>query len=387
MQRPFLLLVSCLAVFDLGCSDDCDCPLGGTCEPDGTCAFECTADADCPAFECADEDACCDDLPTCTAHACQRRIVEADACGAPPEVTEDNDGWSDPVGAGEAYVVAAVAVNPACDGCDNAFAGLEEIFDRHFDGQILGGRTRLLVEVLGRDNPGARFDRSLTVALYPGRDYDDPVNVYNDFAPLPDTSACCEFYPAELTPGPESPTGLRAPAQLVRGHLATTAPVQKVVLPYFLTNDVRALLRLHEVTVTGRAAASGAFTTMNLRGRLLPADLWKMQSEYCIGVPEGPRCPRSMPEGSRVLDLIFAAAGPPDRDRDGDGLECLLDLDDDGLVDTCCDGADVCSPSCSPIPPVHSSVPSSCALDPRIQDGWDVTISAQLVPATVYPAP
>ena len=391
-SSALLLLVLVAGLGLSGCSDECECPLGGTCDVAGRCTFECSVESDCLALACGQDEPCCDDRPACVAHRCERRPVPEDECGPPPVAREDNDGWSDPVGAGEAYVVSELTVAPDCPeggGCIDAFASMKGILDRWFDGQILGGRTRLLLELHGRDAPDARFDRSLTVALYPGRDYDDPVLVYNDFEFIGDYPTCCEFYPDINEPGPATPSALRVPAQVVRGVLTTRPLVEALALPHRLNNDLRGLIRLREATLTGTLGPSGALASVDLAGRLLPGDLWQMLSAMCVHAPERGPCPRSLPDGARVIDLVYAAAGPPDADRDGDGLECLLDLDDDGLVDTCCDGAlgGSCNADCTLVPPIHPSERSSCTLSPQMQDGYSVTLRARLVPATVYPSP
>ncbi|NJK88989.1 MAG: hypothetical protein HC923_05995 [Myxococcales bacterium] len=147
-------------------------------------------------------------------------------------------------------------------------------------------------------------------------------------------------------------------------------------------------LRLNRTRV--RAVLPSNLRELNdgLIGAAIPLNtLARIDNPYCLAGASA-QCPRNLPQGSTLVDLVSVFAGPsPDIDGDGDGLECVLDDDGNGVVDGCCDGLLVCplrSFECGgrSIPPI-TAVKSSCATDPRMADGYSVGIRFQAVAANI----
>jgi hypothetical protein len=94
-----------------------------------------------------------------------------------------------------------------------------------------------------------------------------------------------------------------------------------------------------------------------------------------------------------LIDLVATLLRPaPDIDLDLplDGIECVLDTNGDGRIDRCCDGngSGVCAnpdSTCirAEIEPVREGEASSCALSPRMADGYSVAITFTAVGARV----
>lgn len=91
-------------------------------------------------------------------------------------------------------------------------------------------------------------------------------------------------------------------------------------------------------------------------------------------------CQRPIPSSS-WLDLL-AMLLAPDIDLDGDGLEVMIG-GADGLIAECYDG---CTPPACPgprVPPLSPRASSSCALSPRLADGYSIAIRFGAVSAQV----
>jgi hypothetical protein len=75
--------------------------------------------------------------------------------------------------------------------------------------------------------------------------------------------------------------------------------------------------------------------------------------------------------GVTYLDVFLYYGGQPDVDRDGDGLEEMLDADGDTLIDGCRDGDGTVIEG------------AACAADPRIADAFGLSIRYQTAPAEI----
>ena len=311
-------------------------------------------------------------------------------CGAPL------DGWDDTPAAGAAFVINSIAIaeadhgfdiDGACthSGCiDNALAGLGAFVNDQLRQSLLGGENLMGFELTGLDAPYSGDDSGLTVKFYGLRDADDPFFPANNFSIPPGHTECCQF---NLLP--ESLSGLppqsrsRAPARVERGRLRSLAPV-----PFTAVWGVGApphpQLRMERTLMSARVATDLTTLDDGLLGAAVPMNsLAQTENPYCRTASL--RCPTELPEASTLLDLVRALLGPqPDVDLDFDGLECALDTDGDSIIDRCCDGGDVCSPTCTNVvPAVDPSRPESCALDPRMADGYSIAFTFTAVQAQI----
>lgn len=318
-------------------------------------------------------------------------LSEAVAC------TTGVDGWDDSPGQGNVFVINSLAIaeqNRGFDidgecsevvGClDNALWGLGSLVNDQIRQGVLGGDFRELIELSGLDDPYRGEDASITVKIYNATDADDPFFPANDFAvPFGSSEPCCQFVisPQSLSSLPPQ-ARIRAPARITQGRLRTLAsvPLQTSVAqgapPYPEMRIERALL-------SARLAADRSELTEGLiGGAIAVSTLAGLENPFCRVAT--PRCPEGL-VGSSQLDLVTALVGPqPDIDLDFDGLECALDTTGDGRVDRCCDGeADACGTCSHIVPPIDASVPGSCALDPRMADGYSIAYVFTAVRAEV----
>lgn len=306
----------------------------------------------------------------------------------------DLDGWDAPIGAGTSFVFDSLAIAPEgrgfdvdglCGpaGCvDNALWRLGDLANDQIRQLVLGGDLRTLVELAGLDTPYRGDDPILATKVYPALDADVPAFPANDFSIPPGEDTCCEFLldPTGLAGLPPQARS-RAPASIQGGRLRTLAPVPMVF--GLRAEDAPSPVRRLERTLMS-ARLPSALDRLDeglIGGALAIGALAATDNPYCQTA--SPRCPAEL-VGSSMLDLAFALAGPPDLDLDGDGPECVLDTDGDGRIDRCCDGeANACAQCSTVVPPVDAADPGSCALDPRMADGYSIALEFTAVPATI----
>lgn len=306
------------------------------------------------------------------------------------------DGWDDGPGTGQIFVINQLAVSGesrgfdidgACDnatGCvDNILWRLGELANDQIRQSLLGGEILLLVELAGLNTPYRGDDESLTLKMYGGSDADDPIFPANNFGVPPGETECCQF-----NINPQGLSGLppqaraRAPSRVEQGRLRSLAP-----LPISVTTSTGAPLfpelRLERALVSGRLPSQlDAIDEGLLGGAISVSSLAQMDNPNCRVL--SPRCPEQFTDSS-LLDLVSILIGPkPDVDLDFDGLECVSDTDGDGRIDRCCDGeTNACSQCSHPIPPLDTTRPESCALDPRMADGYSIGFTFTAVPAEI----
>lgn len=409
------LALSAGIVFGPGCQGRCssnfDCGGFAFCSDSGRCETECFSDMDCrrpPECE-ANPTACtplgltCNSIGRCKGEYNPARAgtVSTTEVDRPPS---DIGGWEDPPGSGLAFIINQIAIadqdrgfdiDGMCSdttGCiDNYLWRLGQLGNDQIRQGLLGGESLLLIELAGLDDPYRGDDESMTLKIYGARDADDPFFPANNFAVPPSHTTCCEF-----KINPQSLSGLppqaraRAPARIERGRLRSLAPVP---IQFTLTVGVppHPEIRLERVLFSGRLPAALDEFDEGLLGGAIPINtLAQTENPYCKTV--SPRCPVQFTD-STLIDLVSTLLGPrPDVDLDFDGLECARDTDGDGAIDVCCDGfgsVDTCSPNgANPCPgatvdPIDPSRPWSCALHPKIADGYSVGITFTAVAAKI----
>ena len=308
------------------------------------------------------------------------------------------DGWTTPPGRGRFFVINGIGIGSQeqgfdidgrCDGnscIDNVLWPLGELTNDQFRQALLGGDLIVLLELAGLDEPYIGEDPSLTFKVYGGIDADDPVDPANNFKVPPGEITCCEF---RLTP--QSLSGIppqartRSPSRIERGRLRTLSPVPLSITLGFGVPPYPEL-RLERALVSSRVPSNLREMTQGVIGAAVAmGTLAQTENPFCRTV--GPRCP--MLGGSSMLDFVSTLVGPPDVDLDGDGLECVRDLDGDGEIDLCCDGAgvqDACvvdACTASAVPPVDPARPWTCALRPEMADGFSIGLTFSAVAATI----
>lgn len=427
-SRPWLIPVSSafavgaaltLAAFAVGpgcqtrCFNDFDCGQGSFCTPLGRCETECFTNYDCRTPpECADNPAVCQPrgfLCNSSGRCVGSYSLPQDnrqQVGEDPNLPTTLEGWDDAPGTGQAYIVNQIAIAGAnsgfdidgnCDiltndGCvDNILWQLGELGNDQIRQGLLGGESLLLLELAGLDDPYRGDDDSLTVKIYGARDADDPFFPANNFKVPPGHTTCCQFKinPQSIN-GPPDQARARAPARIERGHLFSLAPVP---IQFTLTVGVppHPEIRLEKVLISGRLPSNKADFSEGLLGGAVPINtLAQTENPYCKTV--SPRCTVQFTD-STLIDLVATLLRPqPDIDLDLplDGLECVIDTDGDGRIDRCCDGngfnpcktaSDQCSSSEASA--VEPGKPWSCALNPRITDGYSVAITFTAVAAEI----
>jgi hypothetical protein len=212
----------------------------------------------------------------------------------------------------------------------------------------------------------------------------------NNFKVPPGHTTCCEFrINSQSLSGPPPQSRARAPARIERGRLRSTNPVD---IRFTLTvgRPPHKDVALERVWLSARLPSDLKELNEGLLGGAIPVrTLAQTDNPYCRTV--SPRCPLQFTD-STLMDLVSTLMGPkPDVDLDLDGLECILDTNGDGVTDLCCDGAsgDSCTPqlrSCLPgsrIAELRAGKPGSCALHPRVADGYSVAITFTGVAATI----
>ncbi len=305
------------------------------------------------------------------------------------------DGWNDDPASGPVFVISGLELAEASygfdidgqctsTGCiDNVLWPLGPVLNDVIRQGLLGGEGRTLVELAGLTTPYGGDDDSMTIKVYEAVDADDPRIPANDFAPLPGQSECCQFKIAAQSLSDFPPQArARAPARVERGRLRSMAP-----LPLRITLNIGPILnsqlRVERTLVSARVPSILDIIDDGLFGGAVSAT--------SLAQMDNPACPRDIedcpnPEvPSSLLDLVRRIATPqPDVDLDGDGLECLLDTDGDGRIDRCCDGEeDACGRCTWVVPPIDPAHPESCALHPKIADGYSVAFAFTAVRAEI----
>lgn len=141
---------------------------------------------------------------------------------------------------------------------------------------------------------------------------------------------------------------------IVRGPLFVEGSTAEARLPLSRIDPALSFLPTWWRVIARRRQGSDRFTDAEASA------LWR--PSHVVQVPSM-RTP-----GASLLDDLVALGAQPDLDVDRDGLEALLDTDDDGHVDACLDGdgARIDGPE--------------CASDGRIVDGFEIIIRFRLVP-------
>ncbi len=277
----------------------------------------------------------------------------------------------------EGFVISELSI--AGDlGLGNALGPLHNLADVHYARALADGRLRRGLRFWDLIEPYAGNDPGVNLHYYVLNDV-PPYDPGDDFA----GEGCCQFGvdPGSLSAGApkfvasakiqSSQLQSRRPANLPLGwagvRTMTEIPLRQAVLnAYFPLNQSH--------------LGSGL-----LEGSYRATDLVAVPNDLCP--PAEPNCGF----GGSLLDLVVSVIGQPDRDLDGDGLECLYDDDHDARLDRCCDGANAGCESqrfeCrKKIPSRDPSDPSQCAVDPRIADGYSIRYKWEAVPALFFVA-
>ncbi len=392
------------------CQGDFDCLGAGYCDrASGRCERDCFVDQDCrtpPA--CRDNPSACRPLGLfCSGSGRCRGSVNLDFEGTVAEAPRGGgprriDGWDDPPGSGYSFIVNTIALAPAdrgfdidgrctAAGCiDNALAPLATEANEQIRQGLLGGESLLLLELAGLDDdPYTGFDESFTVKVYGAKDAENPPYPANNFSVPAGGDSCCEFLvsgPSLVSPPPQARA--RSPTQLERGRFRSLTPVP-IQFTLSIGSPPHPVIRFEQVRMSGRLDSGLSSITDGLLGGALPINvLYAVDNPYCK--TESARCPDGF-AGSSIVDVMVNLLNrQPDLDLDGDGPECLYDLDGDGTVDRCCDGAgrgSTCStiPSCPgrEVSPLDEGNPGSCARSPRMADGYSFALTFTAVRARV----
>ena len=271
-------------------------------------------------------------------------------------------------------------VDTACRGpgdcIDNSLWQVGQLANDQIRQGLLTGEILVLLELAGLDDPFAGTDGNLTLKWYAGKDADDPPFPANNFGLVRGDDRCCEF---EI--GPESVTGnspqarTRAVGSIQRGHLQSLTAVG-LSLPLTLGGPSLLPFQIERASVAGRVGSALDRVSDGSIGGAVPIRwLASTANPYCL--TENPLCPRQLPESSTLIDLIASVLQPDvDLDVPRDGLE-RIDVGANGRVGRCIDGDG------RQVPPVVEGEPWTCALDPRMADGYSIGIGFSAVPATI----
>lgn len=383
------------------CTTSFDCGEGSFCLA-GRCETQCVLDQDCLSPpECqGNPRACqprglrCNPVGRCVGQVVARVPQQTGPAGPRSDYEREIQGWDDPPGTGTAFIIDSLQIAPQdrgfdvdgkCRGpgecIDNSLFQLGQLGNDQIRQGLLGGETLLLIELAGLDQPFRGNDRTTTVKFYGARDADDPFFPANNFQiPAGDTD-CCKFKinPQSIA-GVSGQARARAPAKVERGLLRSLAPVP---VQFTLTVGVppHPEIRVEKVLLAGRLPANLASYQDGILGGAVPVNtLAQTENPYCKTLNN--LCQRQLPD-STLIDLIAAILQPDiDLDVPGDGIEQLIG-GSDGRIAECYDG---CVPPTCPgqrVPPLNPAEPHTCALDPRMADGYSVGILFSGVAATV----
>jgi hypothetical protein len=371
-----------------GCARTCartlDCSDGYCSE--GVCTTDCITHDDCRA---AGTGLWCNAFRRCSGDV----ATAPEQHTAPPITRITSDGAELPPGAGITFVVDHLAIAGADDGLDinnscatradedcsdNALAPLGELGNDQIDAGLRQGVTLLIVEIAGIDEPYSGDDEDVTLKLYVGRDADNLPS--NNFREVQGSSRpCCEF---EITRGSlinNRPKSI-APAKIVRGRIYPLFPTQ-LEFPLQVGEPGSPDVRIERALIAGRLSPDLSAISEGLLGGAVPMQILAGSSNPYCGVVD-PRCAVAF-SNSTLLDLVTSLIAPmPDIDLDqpGDGIDCVVDRDQDGHVDRCCDG--VLGASCvdgtkcngREIAPLIPGDDQSCVMTPAMRDGYSVAL-------------
>lgn len=400
-----LLALSSTSACTGRCFKNVDCGPGSFCS-DGQCETECFEDRDCrEPPECADNPTAC--VPK------GLRCTATGRCVGPPTLPQPDlapgleegfdtviDGFDAPPGTGLAFIIDDLAladrdqgfdIDGVCDedGCiDNLLGEIGSEANGQIRQGIRSGTTLLALELVGLDDPYQGNESSATLKIYSARDADSPPFPADNFRVPTGASTCCNFEisPRSLVNVPPQ-AGARSPVRIVRGRLESLAPVP-IQFVLAIGSPPHPELRMNGTRVRAVLPAALDEMTDGIIGGSVPmSTLATIENPYCIA-GQAAQCPREVPRESRLLDLTFIFVGSrPDIDADGDGLECILDDSGNGLIDACCDAMPRCPPRGSLcgnlLVPPSTDVPSSCARDPRMADGFSVGFRFHAVAANI----
>lgn len=312
--------------------------------------------------------------------------IEPGACGTS---LAPFPGWDDAPGVGRAFVLSEFRVAPkgvgfdldnTCRGpgdcVDNSTWQLGELMNDQMRQAILGGELLYALELSGEAAHSG--DGALTARFYVAFDADEPRSPTNNFRAPVGEEDCCEFLiePHSLSGDPPRAFA-RAPARARAGAIQTLAPMRVDLRPAPIEGEedyywpLVLLQFLHRAYLSfERLADPDRIERGRLGGVMLMDELAWTPNPHCRTLNQ--LCPRQLPD-STMLDL-FASILQPDIDLDGDGLE-LLEVGTNGRVERCRDGNGV------QIPALVPDEPWTCALDPRMADGYSVAFEFTAVPA------
>jgi len=262
-------------------------------------------------------------------------------------------------------------------GCaDNALAFLATFMNDQLRQALLGGELMTLIEVSGLDEPYSGNDDSVTVKIYDARDADDPFFPANNFTVPVGETVCCQFRTATTTP-------YRVAARVRDRRLTTLAPfdLRFPIVPDFdeMTQRVPPLLTRARLTAF-LPLELDFITEVQVGGAYSMTELARSDNPFCRFFGSNALCPNRTAE-TTLLDLM-ARMSQPDIDLDDppDGLE-TLDPGFDDRVSQCRDACD--TGSCPVVKPLDPLQPWSCALDPRMGDGFSIGLDLSGPAATI----
>ncbi|MFO0724591.1 MAG: hypothetical protein U1E65_12460 [Myxococcota bacterium] len=403
LSRALLLAAAgaLASAFGAGCQVRCetgkDCitsAQGGVCR-DGHCETQCYVDQDClnppecqgNPLACTSQKLRCTAVGQCVQPVRPRSATPLES-GNHNEIPVTIDGWDEPPGTGNAFIIDSLAIadkdrgfdiDGRCRGpgdcVDNSLYQLGQLGNDQIRQGLLGGETLLLIELAGLDKPFIGNDATLTAKFYGARDADDPFFPANNFQIPAGETKCCEF-----KINPQSIAGIppqsraRAPAKVERGQMKSLAPVP---ISFTLTVGVppHPEIRVEKVYLSARVPANLGVLSDGLLGGAVPVNtLAQTENPYCKTLNN--LCQRMLPN-STLIDLIASILQPDiDLDVPPDGLEALTG-GANGRIAECRDG------NGQKVDPIDSSQPWTCALQAEIADGYSVGITFSGVAATV----